>query len=224
MLNGLAVFWERTQGQWAVMRSAVLAFGFIYIHPLVDGNGRVHRLLINDALRRDGAIKEPMILPVSALITRDAGEQRGYARILDRVSRPLMNALAGTYQFATTPSAYPDGIRSNLDFKGDSIAKPVWRYPDLTEHVAYLADVVRRTITEHMREESRHLQQHAQARAAIKEIIEMPNMQIDRMIRSVEVNRGKLSNALAKEIPALTKPGLWEAIVNAITAAFQSKH
>lgn len=224
MLNGLAVFWERTQGQSAVMRSAVLAFGFVYIHPLADGNGRVHRLLINDALRRDGAIKEPMILPVSALITRDAGEQRGYARILDRVSRPLMNALAGTYQFATAPTSYPDGIRSNLEFDGDYIAKPVWRYPDLTEHVAYLANVLRRTITEHMREESRHLQQHAQARAAIKEIIEMPNMQIDRMIRSVEVNRGKLSNALAKEIPALTKPGLWEAIVNAITAAFQSKY
>ena len=39
MLDGLAVFWERTQGQSAVMRSAVLAFGFVYIHPLADGNG-----------------------------------------------------------------------------------------------------------------------------------------------------------------------------------------
>ena len=71
-----------------------------------------------------------------------------------------------------------------------------------------------------MRHEAHYLQQHAQNRAAIKEIIEMPDLQIDRVIRSAEVNRGKLSNALAKEIPALTEPGLWDAIVRAITAAF----
>jgi Fic family protein len=34
MLNGMIVFWQRTVGQPAVMRSAVLAFGFVYIHPL----------------------------------------------------------------------------------------------------------------------------------------------------------------------------------------------
>lgn len=54
MLDGLRVFLERTQGQSPVMRSAVASFGFVYIHPLADGNGRVHRFLINDVLRRDG--------------------------------------------------------------------------------------------------------------------------------------------------------------------------
>jgi hypothetical protein len=43
MLDGLRVFLFRTQGQSSVMRSAVAAFGFVYIHPLADGNGRVHR-------------------------------------------------------------------------------------------------------------------------------------------------------------------------------------
>lgn len=43
MLEGLRVFLERTQGQSPVMRSAVASFGFVYIHPLADGNGRVHR-------------------------------------------------------------------------------------------------------------------------------------------------------------------------------------
>ena len=43
MLQGLRVFLERTRGQSSTMRSAVAAFGFVYIHPLADGNGRVHR-------------------------------------------------------------------------------------------------------------------------------------------------------------------------------------
>ena len=86
--------------------------------------------------------------------------------------------------------------------------------------MAWLADALKRTVHEHMRREARYLQQHSQARAAMKDIIEMPDLQIDRVIRSAENNQGKLSNALAKEIPALTEPGLWDAITRAITAAF----
>src|SRR3546814_5951198 len=92
MREGLRVFLERTQGQSPVMRSAVAAFGFVYIHPLADGNGRVHRFLINDILRRDGAVPEPVILPVSAVITDDSGERRSYDLVLDEVSKPLMQA------------------------------------------------------------------------------------------------------------------------------------
>ncbi len=75
------------------MRSAVAAFGFVYIHPLADGNGRIHRFLINDVLRRDGVIPDPVILPVSAVITDDVGERRSYDRVLDGVSGPLMQAV-----------------------------------------------------------------------------------------------------------------------------------
>jgi hypothetical protein len=74
-----------------------------------------------------------------------------------------------------------------------------------------------------MRDVARYLQQHAQARAAITEIVEMPNLQIDRIIRSIEANQGKRSNALAKEMPVLSEPGLWEAIVDAIAVAFHRK-
>ena len=220
MLDGLDVFWERTQGQSAVMRSAVLAFGFVYIHPLADGNGRVHRFLVNDVLRRDGVVKEPMILPVSSLITSDSAERRAYDRILDTISRPLMGALAGTYEFAAVQTTYPDGIRSNFVFNAEAKARPVWRYLDLTRHVIYLADVLVRTIREDMREESRYMQRHAQARAAIKDIVEMPDMQIDRIIRSLDANQGKLSNVLVKEVPLLAEPGVWEAIVQAVGVAF----
>lgn len=220
MLEGLAVFLERTQGQSTVMRSAVLAFGFVYIHPLADGNGRVHRFLVNDVLRRDGVVKEPMILPVSSLIASDSAERRAYDRILDTISRPLMGVLAGTYEFAALQTTYPDGIRSNFVFKGGPIARPVWRYLDLTRHVVYLADVLVRTIREDMREESRYMQRHAQARAAIKDIVEMPDIQIDRIIRSVDANQGKLSNVLAKEMPLLAEPDVWEAIVQAVERAF----
>ena len=101
-------------------------------------------------------------------------------------------------------------------------SRPVWRYLDLTRHVVYLADVLVRTVREDMREESRYLQRHAQARVAIKDIVEMPDMQIDRVIRSVDANQGKLSKVLAKEMPLLAEPDVWEAIVQAVERAFAS--
>lgn len=224
MLDGLRTFLERTQGQSSVMRCAVAAFGFVYIHPLADGNGRVHRFLINDILRRDGVVRESLILPVSSLITHDPAERRAYDQILDVVSLPLMRSLVGLYEFAATPTIYPDGMRSNFVFHGNDAARPAWRMPDLTPHVVYLADVLERTIGEDMRAESRYLRSYALARQAIKDIIEMPDAQIDRLIRSAEANQGKLSNALASEMPALLGEGVWAAICQAIERAFQDGH
>ena len=88
--------------------------------------------------------------------------------------------------------------------------------------MVYLADVLARTIRDDMREQSRYLRSHAQARAAIKEIVEMPDMQIDRVIRSVDANQGKLSKVLAQEMPLLAEPDVWEAIDQAVERAFAS--
>lgn len=219
MLEGLRVFLERTEGQSPVMRSAVAAFGFVYIHPLADGNGRVHRFLVNDILRRDGVIPDPVILPISAVITDDAGERRGYDRVLDQVSKPLMQAVREHVAFESTQTTYPDGVVSNFVFHAVDQARPLWRYPDLGPHVLFLANIIGRTLTEQMREESRYLRTHTRARAALKEVVEMPDHQADRVLRSIEQNHGELSNVLAKEVPILTQPGVWAEIIGVVSQA-----
>ena len=67
MLAGLLSFADRTTGKSSLARAAVISFGFVYIHPMVDGNGRISRFLINDVLRRDGALPAPYIVPISAV-------------------------------------------------------------------------------------------------------------------------------------------------------------
>lgn len=224
MLDGLRTFLDRTEGQSPVMRSAVAAFGFVYIHPLADGNGRVHRFLVNDVLRRDGVIPDTVILPISAVITDDAGERRGYDRVLDHVSKPLMQAVREHVTFQSTQTRYPDGVVSNIAFDADDEAKPLWRYPDLGPHVIFLANILRRTLTEQMPEQSRYLRSHARARAALKEVVEMPDQQADRVLRSIDQNRGELSNVLAKEMPVLAQTGVWDEIVAVVSEAFKEPH
>ena len=220
MLEGLRVFLEKTEGQSSVMRSAVASFGFVYIHPLSDGNGRVHRFLVNDVLRRDGVLPAPVILPISAVITDDSGERRSYDQTLDRVSEPLMRSLRECVKFESTQTTYPDGVVSNFSFQGEDRARPLWRYPDLSPHVVFLSRIIDRTLTEQMREESRYLRNHARARSALKEVVEMPDHQADRVLRSLEQNKGQLSNVLVKEMPILAHPGIWDEIVDAVAHAF----
>lgn len=219
MLDGLRTFLERTKGQSPVMRCAVAAFSFVYIHPLADGNGRVHRFLVNDILRRDGVMQEPVILPISAVIS-DSSERRTYDQVLDRVSKPLMQRVSDQFEFSSTRTTYPDGVVSNFVFHAPEQARPLWRYPDLGPHVVFMANIIARTITEQMRHESRYLCSHLRARQAIKEIVEMPDHQADRVLRSIEQNKGILSGVLAKEIPVLTRSGIWEAITEAIKQVF----
>ena len=51
-----------------VIAAAVLAFGFVYIHPFEDGNGRIHRYLMHHVLARRGFNPPGIHFPVSAAI------------------------------------------------------------------------------------------------------------------------------------------------------------
>ncbi|MBU4609730.1 hypothetical protein IMZ29_03945 [Achromobacter sp. GG226] len=71
-----------------------------------------------------------------------------------------------------------------------------------------------------MREQSRYLRSHMRARSALKEVVEMPDLQADRVLRSIHQNGGKLSGVLAKEIPILQRDGIWTEIIDAVSTAF----
>ncbi|MEO6076796.1 MAG: Fic family protein [Dokdonella sp.] len=215
LLAGLESFEELTRSHSSVLRAAVLSFGFVYIHPMADGNGRISRFLINDTLRRDGAIPEPFVLPVSATIAESREHRRDYDRILERHSRPLMSAYAGSWRFGDDKLG-ADGVRYNLEFDAYSDARPAWRYPDLTAHVEYLADVIAHTINIEMPKEARYLQEFYAQRVRVKSVVEGPDPEIDRIIRSIEGHDGQISNKLAGDFPALRDPAMAEAIIAAV--------
>jgi len=114
-----------------------------------------------------------------------AEKRRAYDQILDQVSRPLMTAIRDRVEFAPVQTTYSDGVTSNFVFEAQDLAIPTRRYPDLGPHVVYLSKVIARTRTEQMREYSKYLRWHQRARSTIKEVVEMPDHQADRLLRSM---------------------------------------
>lgn len=216
MLEGLTQCANVTAGGSPLVRATALSFGFVYAHPLTDGNGRISRFLINDVFRRDGVLPEPFVLPVSAVIS---GAMRDYDRILETLSKPLMQRYSGDYRFGKDV-AYEDGRTSNLHFDAYEDAEPTWRYPDLTDHVEYMAEVVRVTIEQEMRKEAREMRAYRGARAAIKEIVEGPDPDLDRIVRSISHNGWKISGKLVSDFPVLEDDDLASRIVAAVQTAF----
>jgi len=58
------------------------------------------------------------------------------------------------------------------------------------------------------------------ARERVKQVIEGPDGDIDRIIRSVRENGGTLSSKLVQEFPLLADQALADEVVAAIQAAF----
>lgn len=160
-----------------VVVAAVIAFGFVFIHPFDDGNGRIHRFLIHHALGRRGVTPPDLIFPVSAAILR---ERHSYDLALESFSRPLFDYL--DWQLT------PDG---DLLVKND--VTDLYRYFDATIFAEYLYDRVADTIERDLKEELDFVSVYDRAFAAVTNIIDMPDRRASLFVRLCMQNGGRLS-------------------------------
>jgi hypothetical protein len=219
MLCGLREVFGRTTGLSSVARAGIISFGFVYLHPMVDGNGRISRFLINDILRRDGAAPAPYIVPVSTSLQRADLRPLNYDGALELFSRPFMQQYRSASSFGESQRG-EDGVTYTLRFDRYEDANHAWRYPDLTRQVTFLSSVLEETIEREMHAEALYLQQHGRARARLKTIIEGPDSTLDRIIRSVRQSRGTISGKLRAEYPILEREEIAEDVVTAIREEF----
>jgi hypothetical protein len=70
LLQGLIAANERMrEGEIdSVLQAAATAFGFVYVHPFQDGNGRLHRCLIHHVLAERKFTPPGMVFPVSPVM------------------------------------------------------------------------------------------------------------------------------------------------------------
>lgn len=160
-----------------IVQAAVLGFGFVYIHPFDDGNGRLHRYLIHHVLSRTGFTPEGLVLPVSAgMLARP----REYDACLEAFSRPLLPLL--DYQL--------DGS-GRMTVHTDS--KGLYRYFDATRAAEYLYATAERTIDSDLRGEIDYLVRFDRAWRSIREVVDMPDRRLELFLRICLANGGRLS-------------------------------
>ncbi|MCY1367915.1 hypothetical protein D9M69_548700 [compost metagenome] len=133
-----------------------------------------------------------------------------------------MRRYAAAYRFGELVT-YEDETLSNFNFDEYVDASFAWRYPDLTEHVLYTARVVEHTIRTEMADEARVLVIFQRAQEQLKEVIEMPDQDANRIIRSIKENAWKVSGKLKKGYPILEDERMAQRVVDAVRSAFEDR-
>lgn len=190
LVNGMIAFDHGDQELDPVMAAAVLAFGFVYIHPFEDGNGRLHRYLMHHVLARRGYNPPGVHFPVSAAILNQLDR---YREVLESYSRRLLPVI----EWRPTPSHNVEVLNDTGDF---------YRYFDATPHAEFLYACVRQTIEHDLPEEAQFLERYDRFRAVVSGMVDMADRTFDNLFGFLRQNNGHLSRrARENEFAALTE-------------------
>lgn len=188
----------------AVIAAAMIAFGFVFIHPFVDGNGRIHRYLIHHVLLRKEYVAQGIIFPVSAIILERLDE---YRQALEHYSTPSLDLIG----WKPTPDNNVDVLNNTID---------LYRYYDATKQAEFLYSCVQQTIEETIPDEVDYLEKYDQLKDFFDNQFEMPDKMVALIVRFLEQGNGKLSeSARTKEFSAL-QPDEVEMIENKYREVF----
>lgn len=170
-------------GVHPVVIAAILSFGFVFLHPFEDGNGRIHRYIIHYILSKTKFTPDNIIFPVSSVMLKNL---RQYDAVLELFSKPLLNVI-GDYELND------EGV---LTVKNDT--RFFYQYIDFTFYAEYLFSCIDKTIEEDFRDELLFIEKYDRTKKSIQSIVDMPDFKIDRAIRCIAENNGKLGSKIRR--------------------------
>lgn len=177
----------------AVVSAAIIAFGFVFIHPFEDGNGRIHRYLIHHLLAKKKFSHQGIIFPVSASILNHIED---YRKVLEAHSHPLLDFM----EWEETNDHNINVLNDTLDY---------YRFYDATEQAEFLYDCVLDTIENIIPSELSYLSNYHKFKTIIDDEFEMPDKLVAMLVKFLLQNNGVLSKrARNNEFKALTDDDL----------------
>ncbi|MDE2653861.1 MAG: Fic family protein [Gemmatimonadota bacterium] len=174
----------------AVVSAAALSFGYVYIHPFEDGNGRIHRWLVHHVLARSGFNPPGLVFPVSVAMLDRLAEYRDVLASYSSRLLPLLDWRATA--------------RGNIQVLNETADH--YRFFDATRHAEFLYRCVEQTVTRDLPAEVDYLERYDEFLARVQEeIADMPEGTLDLLAWFLRQNQGTLSRrARRREFRLLT--------------------
>lgn len=168
---------DTTRCEHALVKTACAAFGFVYLHPFLDGNGRLHRFLIQHVLAPSSPLSGGALVPVSAVILKNIPE---YLSVLTGFSRPVTELWRYQRGDVTPIVVHSPGGRA-------------YRFIDATAEVAFLYRMIRLAVEEEIPGELAWLSGYDKAYQQLNAEFDLPNKDLSALIRMIQSNKGVLA-------------------------------
>lgn len=191
-----------------VCAAAAAAFGFVFVHPFIDGNGRIHRFLVHNVLSKTRFTPQGVVFPISAAMLRDMA---AYDRVLEAFSRPIFPFI----QY---------NMNAEQEITVSNETRDLYRFFDVTPQTEYLFDCIEETISRDLTQELDFLKFFDAAAKSVMAIVDMPNQRAALLIKLIHQNRGKLSKGKRDSFSELTDQEIRkiETAIKAATQQFQA--
>ena len=185
-----------------LVKAAVVSFGFVFLHPFMDGNGRLSRLLSHHSLNQQQVLPtvggNPAILPLSVAMKRHEAD---YLAALEAFSKPARQLWDVTWL---------GGSQFAFDFRS---TPQIYAHWDGSAAAAYITRCAEEALTQSLVQETAFLAAWDQVFASIDRDFDLPNRTIQLLIQWIRQNDGHLPNRRrnAPELQLL-QPGQLERI------------
>lgn len=184
-----------------IVAASIASFGFVFIHPFMDGNGRLSRFLFHKALCTSGKLDKGLLLPVSVAMKRHESE---YLAVLQSYSRQARDRVQVTWI---------DEGEYAFEFKSDDA---IFRYWDATACVEFGFQMAAEALDVELRQETRFLARYDAVMKMVNDQIDLRGNDLTTLVVICLDNRGVISQNKRKRyaghVPAATF-GLIEAAV-----------
>lgn len=191
LMKGLLDFANNASKQIdPLIAASIISFGFVFIHPFMDGNGRLSRFLFHHALCQSGQLKNGLLLPISIAMKRN---EDGYLTALKSFSEPARKRWE---------VLWIDGEEYKMKFKSDD---SLYRYWDATACVEFGLEMAQQALEKDLREETEFLARYDLIYRAIDGAYDIRGKDLNTLVLACMEQNGKLSINRRKQF-ALTVP------------------
>lgn len=167
-----------------LIAATVISFGFVFLHPFMDGNGRLSRFLIHHSLCQSGALQNGLLLPVSVAMKR---EEARYLQTLQSFSRPAREFWSVEWQ---------DAEAFSFHFKGHPA---LYRYWDASECALFLLEMTQSALEVELRSETEFLGRYDRILAQVNQQYDVRGNLLSKLVMMCLDNGGTLSQNRRKQ-------------------------
>lgn len=182
-----------------IVAASVTSFGFVYLHPFMDGNGRLSRFLFHQELCKSGQLEKGLLLPVSVAMKSN---EEGYLHALQSFSSPAREL----WQVE-----WIDGQEYDFKFKG---TESIYRYWNATENAEFGFAMASRALNTHLRDEVAYLKRFDRVEKAINEKFDIRQNILHTLINGSLDFNGNVSKNMRKRFIYQVPPDAFDYIEN----------
>ncbi|WP_305910337.1 Fic family protein (plasmid) [Methylomarinum sp. Ch1-1] len=161
----------------SIAKAAALSSCFVFIHPFMDGNGRMSRYIMQDTLYRTGVIDKQYSLPLSSGILL---ELKKYYDVLNEKSKNIMKHVD-----------FHLDHHGRLTVEGDT--SDLYRHLCFDSDAFFLSEIAKKVTQELIPEELEKLKLFDTICQDLKENIDLPNKDIGLIATLLINNQGRIS-------------------------------